>query len=66
MTEILKALTAIPGIALSDQYISESIDQHIPLGQAKMILLLDTRRDLQLDNRWLLPSLYMSDKPTVR
>lgn len=61
MTEILKALTVIPGIALSDQYISESIDQHMPLGQVKMILLLDTRTDLQLDNRWLLPSLYISD-----
>ncbi|MEP1954205.1 MAG: hypothetical protein ABJJ26_04660, partial [Algoriphagus sp.] len=61
MTEILKALTVIPDIALSDQYISESIDQHMPLGQAKMILLLDTRTDLQLDNRWLLPTLYISD-----
>ncbi|WP_296705877.1 hypothetical protein, partial [Algoriphagus sp.] len=61
MTEILKALTVITGIALSDQYILESIDQHMPLGQAKMILLLDTRKDLQLDNRWLLPTLYISD-----
>lgn len=61
MAEILKGLNIIPSIALSDQYISDSLDQHIPLGQAKMILLLDTRTDLQLDNRWLLPTLYISD-----
>ncbi|MBX2968281.1 MAG: SEC-C domain-containing protein [Cyclobacteriaceae bacterium] len=61
MTEILKAFNTIPGIALSDQYISENVNKFIPLGQAKMILLLDTRTDLQLDNRWLLPSLYISD-----
>lgn len=61
MAEILKGLNTIPNIALSDQYISDSLDQHIPLGQAKMILLLDTRTDLQLDNRWLLPTLYISD-----
>jgi len=61
MAEILKGLNTIPNIALSDQHISDSLDQHMPLGQAKMILLLDTRTDLQLDNRWLLPTLYISD-----
>lgn len=61
MAEILKGLNAIPGITLTSQYISDSVDQHVPLGQAKMILLLDTRTDLQLDNRWLLPTLYISD-----
>lgn len=61
MTEILKGLNMIPGIAMNDTFISNSIDQYIPLGQAKMILLIDTRTDLQLDNRWLLPTLYISD-----
>ncbi|MGB3343634.1 MAG: SEC-C metal-binding domain-containing protein [Aequorivita sp.] len=61
MTEILLALNVMPGITLSDQYVSDSINQYITLGQAKMVLLLDTRTNLQLDNRWLLPSLYISD-----
>ncbi len=61
MTEILKGFNAIPGLELVDDFIEVSIDQYVPLGQAKMVLMFDTRMDLLLDNRWLLPTLYISD-----
>ncbi len=58
---ILNAFNEIPSINLSEDFISEALDQYVPLGPAKMILILDSRTDIQLDNRWLLPSLYISD-----
>ncbi len=61
MAELMKGFNEIPDVELSQQFIEGSLDQYVPLGQAKMILLLDTRMDLQLDNRWLLPSLYISE-----
>ena len=61
MMKILQGLNQIPQVNLSDQKIKESVDLQIPLGPAKMILFIDTRTDLQLDNRWLLPTLYISE-----
>lgn len=61
MTELLKGFNGIPDLVFSDQFIIECIDQYVPIGQAKMILLIDSRMDIQLDNRWLLPTLYISD-----
>lgn len=61
MFEIIKAFNHIPGIAFNDVNIQTIIDTLIPLGPAKMLLLLDTQKDMQIDPRWLVSDLYLSD-----
>ena len=61
MNEILKCLNTLPGIVFSEAFITETLDEYIPLGKAKMMLFLDTRTDLQMDDRWLIPKLYVSE-----
>ncbi|WP_205748862.1 YecA family protein [Emticicia sp. CRIBPO] len=61
MSEILRGFNSIPNLNIPDSFIEESLNAYMPLGQAKMILIFDTRRDMQLDTRWLLPPLYISD-----
>jgi len=58
--QILTFFNLIPGLELSREHIVPIIDTYVPHGKAKMVLFLDTRTDIQLDNRWLIPELYVS------
>ncbi len=49
---------------LSSILIEDSINKHLPIGNAKMILFIDSSRDLKLDNRWLLTTRYIQDVDT--
>lgn len=61
MQNILKAFTLNKEIQLSDEDIQNMLDRFIPLGPAKMILFMDTARDIRVDPRWLLNNRFVSD-----
>ncbi|MBX3254918.1 MAG: SEC-C domain-containing protein [Chitinophagaceae bacterium] len=53
MFSIVEACMEIPGFDLSYTEAQALLDEIIPLGPGKMIMILDTNRDFRLDNRWL-------------
>ncbi len=59
--ELLLSFNKVPEMDLSEQFIELLLDERMPLGSAKMILLMDTQTNLQIDPRWVVPSLYVSD-----
>jgi len=61
MGAVLDSFNLIEGITFSNIEIENAIDLSIPLGNAKMILLTDSQHDLQIDNRWLTPPIYITD-----
>lgn len=60
MTELVKSFNQIEGINFSSEFVSRAIDNAIPLGNAKMMLMYDTQKDLQTDPRWLVEPLFIS------
>jgi len=61
MKALLNAFILVEGIDFLEQNIDSFIDKCIPLGQAKMILLLDSQKDPLIDNRWLVKPFYISN-----
>ena len=61
MRALVNAFNNIDGINLSKEVINQNIDKSIPLGNAKMILLLDSQKEPLIDNRWLIRPFYISD-----
>ncbi|MGD0756642.1 MAG: SEC-C metal-binding domain-containing protein, partial [Bacteroidales bacterium] len=59
MKTLLSSFNLIDNL-FSYEEITIAIDNAIPLGNAKMILLSHTQKDLMIDNRWLIRPLYIS------
>lgn len=59
--EILLALNNAHNLNFQDDFIDRILNKHIPLGPAKMILSLSTKKDIRLDPRWLYPVLLISE-----
>lgn len=66
MRALLSAFNLVNGINFSPEYINQSIDNSIPLGNAKMILLSDSQNDPLIDNRWLVKPFYISNSEIER
>lgn len=66
MRALLSAFNLVENINLPAEYINQSIDNAIPLGNAKMILLSDSQRDQLIDNRWLIKPFYISNSEIER
>jgi len=58
--EILKAFNSMPNIKLSDDKIKKLLDQFVPLGSAKMIMLF-SEPDLRSDSTNLIRNIYLSN-----
>jgi hypothetical protein len=61
MVELMNSLNQIEGVNFSNELIGCVIDNAIPFGNAKMILMYDTQTDLQLDPRWLIEPILISE-----
>lgn len=66
MRALVNAFNLIKDINLSEENIKQSIDNCIPIGNAKMILLLDSQQDPLVDNRWLIKPFYISNSEVER
>jgi hypothetical protein len=64
MIEVLNSFNQIEDINFSNEFIHNAIDNAIPFGKAKMILMYNTQNDLQMDNRWLAKPLFISKSET--
>ncbi|MDR6968193.1 hypothetical protein J2X31_002208 [Flavobacterium arsenatis] len=61
MKEVLNALNLIDGISINDDEIDNIIEHHMPLNQAKMILISDSQQDLLIERRWLVEEFLLTD-----
>jgi len=61
MKEILKSLNLVNGISIIDEDINNIIEHHMPLNQAKMILISDSQQDLMIERRWLVKAFLLTD-----
>lgn len=61
MKEILKSLNLVNGILITDEEINNIIEHHMPLNQAKMILISDSQQDLMIERRWLVKAFLLTD-----
>ena len=61
MKEILKSLNLVNGISITDEEIDTIIENHMPLNQAKMILISDSQQDLMIERRWLVKAFLLTD-----
>ncbi|GAP68549.1 hypothetical protein BA6E_103234 [Bacteroidales bacterium 6E] len=66
MRALLSAFNLVENINLTSDNINQSIDNAIPLGNAKMILLYDSQKDQLIDNRWLIKPFYISNSEIER
>ena len=66
MIALLSAFNLVNGINFSPEYINQSIENAIPFGNAKMILLSDSQNDPLIDNRWLIKPFYISNSEIER
>ncbi len=55
MKELLKGMNQGFKTPYGEDELNAMIDEVMPLGPAKMILIFDTQRDFRLDPRWLFP-----------
>ena len=62
--ELLKSFNRIGGVTLSDEFIEQTINALMPLNNTKMILLIDSQTNLQIDTRWLGVTHFTSDAET--
>jgi len=66
MRALLSAFNLVKGINFSSEFINQSIDIAMPLGNAKMILLSDSQNDPLIDNRWLVKPFYITNSEIER
>lgn len=59
--KFLEGLSLMGVPEITSELIEKSINIHMPLGQAKMILLSDSQNDMMIDRRWLPEAFLMSD-----
>lgn len=58
--EVLKAFNSLPNVELSDDKIKKLLNQFVPLGPTKMIMLI-SEPDLRCDSTNLVRTIYLSD-----
>ena len=61
MKELIKSLNLVDGISITDDEINNIIEHHMPLNQAKMILISDSQQDLMIERRWLVKTFLLTD-----
>ncbi len=66
MRALLSAFNLVNGINFPSEFINQSIDIAMPLGNAKMILLSDSQNDPLVDNRWLVKPFYITNSEIER
>ena len=66
MRALLSAFNLVKGINFPSEFINQSIDIAMPLGNAKMILLSDSQNDPLVDNRWLVKPFYITNSEIER
>jgi hypothetical protein len=61
MRNLLESFNLIDGCTISSEQIISLLDEYMPLGQAKMILINDTENDLLIDRRWMIEPFLITD-----
>lgn len=64
LQELIKSFNHLPGVTLSDVFIEETLNELMPVNNKKMILLIDSQNNIQLDTRWLNISHFATDAET--